>query len=71
MIHGHALIIQYEKQNQTVQQKHVNLLYYEKRRLLNVSATYCGQIQGGVLRRIYCTERQSNFIYKYVTLRFK
>jgi len=48
--------------------KYVNLLYYEKRSLLFVSATYCGQIQGDILWKIYCIEGKNNLIYIYITL---
>jgi hypothetical protein len=36
--------------------RYVNVLHYKQRTLLHVSGTYCGHLQGGVLRRIYYTE---------------
>jgi hypothetical protein len=69
MIHDDALIIQYEKYDQKCEYKYLNLLYYRKRSLLHVSATHCGHLQGGLLRRIYYIERQNDFMYKYKILR--
>jgi len=66
--HYHALMIHYEKQNKVM---HVSLLQYNQRSLLHVSATYCGQLQGGVLSRIYYTQRNTNLIYKYEMLGLK
>jgi hypothetical protein len=44
---------------------YVNLPYYKQCRLLHVSATYCGHLQGDILWRMYYIERQNNLIYKY------
>ena len=46
IIHYHALMIHYEKQNKVTQ---VSLLQYKQRSLLHVTATYCDHLQGGVL----------------------
>jgi hypothetical protein len=40
--------------------RYVNLLYYKQRSLLHVSATSCGHLRRGVLRRIYYIEHQNN-----------
>jgi len=45
----------------------LNLVYYEQHSLLHVSATYCGHLQGGVLRRAEC---QNNLIYRYKKVKF-
>jgi len=39
--------------------RYVNLLCYKQHSLLHVSATYCGNLQGGVLWKIYYIERQN------------
>jgi hypothetical protein len=44
----------------------VNSFHYKLRSLLYVSATYCGHLQGSVLRRICYIECQNNVIYKYM-----
>ena len=48
--------------------RYANLLYYEQRSLLHVSATYCGHLQGNVVRRIYYIESQNSLMYKYKIL---
>jgi hypothetical protein len=55
MIHDHALMIRYEKCNQLVHRlyRYVKVLYYKQRRLLHVSATYCGHLYGGVLEDLF------------------
>jgi hypothetical protein len=46
IIHYHALLIHYEKQNSVIR---VSLLRYKQRSLLHVLATYCGHLRGSVL----------------------
>jgi hypothetical protein len=36
-----------------IQVWYVDLLYYNQYRLLHVSATYCGHLQGGVLGNLH------------------
>jgi hypothetical protein len=45
----------------------LHLLYYDQFSLLQVSATYCGHLQGGILVRIYHIERQNIDIYKMLS----
>jgi len=49
--------------------RYVDLLYYNQRSLIHVSATYCGHLHGGVLWRniTYYVET----VDKYKTLHFR